>query len=39
VACDADSLARIGPAAITLAETEGLDAHAASVAIRLNPRR
>ncbi|MBE9552048.1 MAG: histidinol dehydrogenase, partial [Proteobacteria bacterium] len=36
VACDADSLARIGPAAVTLAETEGLDAHAASVAIRLN---
>ena len=39
VACDADSLARIGPAAVTLAETEGLNAHAASVAIRLNPRR
>jgi histidinol dehydrogenase len=36
VACDADSLARIGPAAVMLAETEGLDAHAASVAIRLN---
>jgi histidinol dehydrogenase len=36
VACDADSLARIGPAAVTLAETEGLGAHAASVAIRLN---
>ncbi len=36
VACDADSLARIGPAAVTLAKTEGLDAHAASVAIRLN---
>jgi histidinol dehydrogenase len=39
VACDADSLARIGPAAVTLAETEGLDAHAASVAIRLNTGR
>ena len=39
VACDADSLARIGPAAMTLAETEGLHAHAASVALRLNPRR
>jgi histidinol dehydrogenase len=36
VACDADSLARIGPAAVTLAEKEGLDAHAASVALRLN---
>ena len=33
--CDADSLRRIGPAAITLAEAEGLDAHALSVAIRL----
>jgi len=37
VACDADSLSRIGPAAVTLAKCEGLDAHAASVAIRLNP--
>ncbi|BBK31488.1 histidinol dehydrogenase [Stella humosa] len=37
VACDADSLARIGPAAVTLAETEGLHAHARSVAIRLRP--
>jgi histidinol dehydrogenase len=36
VACDADSLARIGPAAVALAEAEGLGAHAASVAIRLN---
>lgn len=36
VACDADSLRRIGPAAIALAEAEGLDAHALSVAIRLN---
>ena len=36
VACDADSLSRIGPAAVTLAKAEGLDAHAASVAIRLN---
>jgi histidinol dehydrogenase len=39
VACDADSLARIGPAAVTLAETEGLGAHAASVAMRLNMGR
>ncbi|MBI2586675.1 MAG: histidinol dehydrogenase, partial [Rhodospirillales bacterium] len=33
---DASTLARIGPAAITLAKAEGLDAHALSVAIRLN---
>jgi histidinol dehydrogenase len=33
--CDAQSLARIGPAAVTLAEVEGLDAHALSVALRL----
>jgi histidinol dehydrogenase len=38
VSCDAGSLAAIGPAAITLAEAEGLDAHALSVAIRLNRR-
>ena len=35
VACDAASLARIGPAAVTLAEAEGLHAHARSVSIRL----
>jgi histidinol dehydrogenase len=35
---DADSLAALGPAAMTLAEAEGLDAHRRSVAIRLNPR-
>jgi histidinol dehydrogenase len=34
--CDAASLRAIGPAAITLAEAEGLDAHARSIAIRLN---
>lgn len=34
--CDADSLRAIGPAAVTLAEAEGLGAHALSVAIRLN---
>jgi histidinol dehydrogenase len=40
LACDADSLRAIGPAAVTLAQAEGLDAHALSVAIRLNlPRR
>ncbi len=33
--CDAASLAEIGPAAVTLAEAEGLDAHALSVALRL----
>jgi histidinol dehydrogenase len=31
-----DQLAALAPAAITLAEAEGLDAHARSVAIRLN---
>jgi histidinol dehydrogenase len=35
---DPDSLAALGPAAMALAETEGLDAHRRSVAIRLNPR-
>ena len=33
-----DALARLGPAALVLARAEGLDAHARSVAIRLNPR-
>lgn len=36
VRCDAESLARIGPAAVTLAQAEGLDAHGLSVSIRLN---
>jgi histidinol dehydrogenase len=35
---DAESLAALGPAAMTLAEAEGLDAHRRSVAIRLNVR-
>lgn len=35
VRCDADSLSRIGPAAITLANAEGLEAHALSIATRL----
>jgi len=35
---DAASLAALGPAAMTLAEAEGLDAHRRSVAIRLNVR-
>jgi histidinol dehydrogenase len=38
VRCDAGSLASIGGAAVTLAEAEGLQAHALSVAIRLNRR-
>ncbi|MBL8658575.1 MAG: histidinol dehydrogenase [Rhodospirillales bacterium] len=39
VGCDADGLAAVGPAAVTLAEAEGLGAHARSVALRLNRRR
>ncbi|MDP7343938.1 MAG: histidinol dehydrogenase, partial [Alphaproteobacteria bacterium] len=35
-ACDGAGLASIGPAARTLAEAEGLDAHALSVALRLD---
>jgi histidinol dehydrogenase len=31
-----DSLAAIGPDAVTLAKSEGLDAHARSIAVRLN---
>jgi histidinol dehydrogenase len=34
--CDAASLRAIGPAAMVLAHAEGLDAHALSIAIRLN---
>ena len=36
--CGADQLRAIGPAAIALGEAEGLQAHARSVALRLNPR-
>ncbi len=36
LACDAAAVAKIGPDAITLAEAEGLDAHARSIAARLN---
>jgi histidinol dehydrogenase len=36
VGCDAAGLAALGPAAIRLAEAEGLDAHALSLSIRLN---
>ncbi|WP_174273514.1 histidinol dehydrogenase [Sphingomonas bacterium] len=35
IACSPASLALIGPAAIALAEAEGLPAHAASIAVRL----
>jgi histidinol dehydrogenase len=35
---DADALGKLGPAAIALGEAEGLDAHARSVAMRLNRR-
>jgi histidinol dehydrogenase len=35
IACDTASLRRIGPAAVTLAEAEGLYAHALSVSLRL----
>ncbi len=34
--CDADSLRAIGPAALRLAEAEGLEAHGRSVGVRLN---
>jgi len=36
--CGPDQLRALGPAAIALGEAEGLDAHARSVAIRLNRR-
>ncbi|HWK46161.1 MAG TPA: histidinol dehydrogenase [Stellaceae bacterium] len=36
VGCDAASLAKIGPAAVTLAGAEGLGAHARSITIRTN---
>jgi len=36
LSCDAKTINAIGPAAITLAEAEGLDAHARSIAARLN---
>ncbi|MFP4004836.1 MAG: histidinol dehydrogenase, partial [Alphaproteobacteria bacterium] len=39
VRCTPESLGEIGPAAVTLAEAEGLEAHARSVALRLNAAR
>ncbi len=38
LACTPDSIRMLGPDAITLAECEGLDAHARSIAARLNIR-
>ncbi|MDE2379328.1 histidinol dehydrogenase [Bradyrhizobium sp.] len=35
--CGPDQLRALGPAAMTLGEAEGLDAHARSVGLRLNP--
>jgi len=35
---DADALGKLGPAAVALGKAEGLDAHARSVAMRLNRR-
>ncbi len=34
--CGPDQLRALGPAAITLGQAEGLEAHARSVAMRLN---
>ena len=39
IECSAQGLAAVGPAAVTLARAEGLDAHALSIAIRLNMPR
>jgi histidinol dehydrogenase len=36
--CGPDQLRALAPAAIALAEAEGLDAHARSIAMRINPR-
>ncbi|PPR09000.1 MAG: Histidinol dehydrogenase [Alphaproteobacteria bacterium MarineAlpha11_Bin1] len=38
VSCDPAALSRIGPAAVTLADAEGLEAHSRSLSIRLNKR-
>ena len=39
LSCSPGAIAKLGPDAIALAEAEGLDAHARSVAARLNARR
>jgi histidinol dehydrogenase len=36
LACDAEALSKLAPAALALADAEGLGAHARSIAIRLN---
>jgi histidinol dehydrogenase len=38
IGCTAESLGRIGPAAVTLAHSEGLEAHARSIEVRLEGR-
>ena len=38
IACDSDGLNEIGPAAVKLADAEGLQAHGLSVSIRLNQK-
>ena len=38
IGCDAGGLAKIGPAAVVLAEAEGLEGHARSVRVRLGAR-
>jgi histidinol dehydrogenase len=39
LSCDVNALRQLGPAALSLAEAEGLGAHGRSIAIRLNPAR
>jgi histidinol dehydrogenase len=39
LSCSRESVARLGPDAITLARAEGLEAHARSIAARLNQKR
>ena len=37
--CDARGLAALGPAGVALAQAEGLEAHARSIAVRLDGRK
>ena len=37
IGCDSTGLGKIGPAAVALAQAEGLDGHARSVTVRLSP--
>lgn len=39
LSCSRELVARLGPDAITLARAEGLEAHARSIAARLNQKR